>query len=302
MDMRFVAKVPDLTRWGTIRSIRHDIPRPHQCTVLDINIRSGSSGYSMVIKDIAQVIAFSRLNDGWFATWEQAIAKKITLTELQKKAISAALSKGICKSGSDPVKQKPTWIDKDFKGHLVEVILFCIRAYLGTIGPDKARVFIPIRPKANPRDNGIDLLEFCENSDKYYYIIWECKGTEIRINSAFNKAAKQLSEYGNTAYQNFMESYLELSQHETVLQDPERVSFVSGMPDDFYGATPAECKRIGGVVCSQLPFDQSEVESFAGKISTSTFATHINCQVVNITVENFMQFRSDIYDTLWNIY
>jgi hypothetical protein len=236
MDSFFVAQVPDLSRWGTLGSGRQNTPRPYMSRTLDITLLRGTPEYANVVNGVARSIATARLDNHYLHLWDEATAGKGELSENDQLVLTQALSRGICSSGARRPGEVPQCNDDNFKGHLVEVMLFCLRVYLANRGNVHPHVFEPPRPKVNPATPGIDLLEVGETTNGFYFQIWECKGTDSDAGAALRHAAIQLCATDGTAYQGFMEAYCCLQMSDVLRSNDSLAQFISEMPRMFYAA------------------------------------------------------------------
>jgi len=224
------------------------------------------------------------------------------LSKKNRIIIARALARGTCRSGSNWRCGIPVCNDDHFLGHMVEVLLFCLRIYLAKNGHVHPHIFEPPRPKASSATPGIDLLEVGETGSGYYFLIWECKGTDGAVKAALVEAANQLSGSDSTAYQSFMEAYRCLQGSELLRADRPLATFVSEMPRRFYASPAHSSKRLGGAVGTGSNYTTSCVRSFPRKIDDSVSNSHAHCQVVIIKIVDFSQFREDVFRHLWNIY
>lgn len=304
MDTLFVSKVPDLAKWGQIRLEKHDKPRPHMCSLLEITVSRQDSNYDKILHEMSLSIASARLSQGLLGLWESAVQGKVRLAKIPQTAISRALRRGICRTNTGDPKKAPECNDEHFKGHLVEVLLYCLRVYLAK---DKKRkeyplVFEPARPKAISASPGIDLLEVGMTTNGHYFHIWECKGTDGNVQAALVKAATQLCDSEGTASQGFMEAHRSLIDSSIVKGDARLAQFIRTMPRKFFFSPPDTAKRVGGVVGTGSKYVQTCTDSFSKKVGGAVGKDHIHCQAVFMSIVNFPQFRNDVFDHLWNIF
>jgi hypothetical protein len=301
MDALFSAKVPDIPSRGSLKSKRPDTPIPHYYRTLEFTLAQGTAEYSYLVYDMALAIACARLNHSYLRLWQNAVTGKRRLSNVDRQAIAYALARGICHSGYSGLNKPPKCNDDNFKGHIIEVLLFCLRVYLHRKGNAKPIIFVPSKPKANPASGGIDLLEIGETKDSHYFQIWECKGTDGSVTASFTQAAVQLCSSNGTAYQSFMEAYRCLLEGDVPKSDGSLKAFIEEMPRRFYGSPPHRSKRLGGVVGSGSNYKSSCCHSFLNKINGSITNGHYNCQTVIIRIADFPQFREDVFNYLWNI-
>lgn len=301
MDTIFVTNVPDIPSRGSLLSKQSDTPIPHAYRTLEFTVALGTVEYLVWVHDMALAIACARLDSHYLSLWEGAVTGKQALSENDKKAIAYALARGICHSGYGGPGCPPKCNDDNFKGHMVEVLLFCLRVHLCRKGVARSIIFVPGKPKANPASGGIDLLEIGKTKESYYFQIWECKGTDGSVTASFTEAAGQLCSSSGTAYQGFMEAHRCLLESEVLKTDGHLKTFVREMPRRFYGSPPHKSKRLGGVVGSGSNYRNSCWHPFLNKINGSITNSHYNCQTVVIKITNFPQFRKDVFSYLWNI-
>jgi len=300
MDALFTANVPDIPKSGSLKYEQADVPIPHSYRTLEFIIVPGTAQYSHLVHDMALAIACARLNQNYLHLWQRAVTGKQGLSRNNKQAIAYALARGICHSGYSGPNKPPKCNDDNFKGHVVEVLLFCLRVYLYRKGHARPLIFVPGKPKANPASGGIDLLEIGKTQHSYYFQIWECKGTDRSITASFTKAADQLCSSNGTAYQSFMEAHRCLLENDALETDGHLKTFAREMPRRFYGS-PHKSKRLGGVVGSGSNYRNSCWHPFLNKVNESVVNGHSNCQTVVIRIVNFPQFRKDVFNYLWNI-
>lgn len=300
MDRVFLANIPDISRWGTLKTTTSIQPRQHTYHTLMVTVNSSAASYRNVVNEMAVLIAAARLSQEYLSLWSNAVARRVTLTEEDRKLIGRALARGTCRSRSDWQHSIPPCNDDHFKGHLVEVLLFCIRIYLDRNGTSDIRIFQPPIPKMNSATGGIDLLEVGQISSDYYFHVWECKGTDTDLVAAFGEAAAQLCASDGTAHQGFMEAHRCILARN--LRDRPLVQFIRDMPRKFYCTPAHNSKRLGGAVGTGLSFNTKNIEDFSRKIGVSATNTHANCQAIIVRIIDFPQFRKDVYQYLWNIY
>ena len=301
MDALFSANVPDIPSRGSLKSKRSHLPIPHSYRTLEFIVARGTAQYSHLVHDMAVAIACARLDPNYLRLWQIAVTGTQSLSKNDRQAIAYALARGICHSGYGGLGKPPKCNDDNFKGHIVEVLLFCLRVYLHRKGHASPLIFVPGKPKANPASSGIDLLEIGETRYSYYFQIWECKGTDGSITASFTEAAEQLCSSSGTAYQGFMEAHRCLLESDLLKTDGRLKTFVGEMPRRFYGSPPHNSKRLGGVVGSGSNYRDSCCHPFLNKINGSITNGHYNCQTVVIRIANFPQFREDVFNYLWNI-
>jgi hypothetical protein len=304
MDPVFVANVPDISSWGTFHIQKHNSPRKYMSGFLDITLKPGAPLYEKVLHDIAKAITSSRLKGTELSLWESAVLGSAKLSDENRNIIAAALARGITESDRDWSKKRPRWSEDHFKGHLVEVLLYCLRCNAGCTGGLKPIVFQPSRPKIMSGTPGIDLLEVGKVGGKYYFQIWECKGTDGEAKPALSAAGKQLTEMKETAYQGFMEAYRSLIENPIISKDTSLNAFITDLPHLFYRATipPPDAKGLAGIVGTGSNADSSHTEIFAAVVGGAVAGHHVNCNAVIIKIDNFSKFRKDLYNHLWNIY
>lgn len=107
MDTLFVTNVPDLSKWGTLRSVSSDTPRPYLCRTLDITIQQSTPEYTKMIYEVARSIASARLDSYYLNLWDEATARKTSLSKDDQSALTQALARGICSSGTHRAGQIP---------------------------------------------------------------------------------------------------------------------------------------------------------------------------------------------------
>lgn len=301
MDSFFAAHVPDISQWGTLKLETLKGSRKYLCKKLSISISSSSPNYADVVHEIARSIASARLRERELRLWEEAVLFSENLNADDQEVIARAITRGICKSGSDWRLGVPTWNDDNFKGHLVEVLLFSLQIFLSSGTGNKIHIFEPSRPKAMTATGGIDLLEVGEYKGEYYFHVWECKGTDVDIRGAYSDAAKQLVSSTGTAYQGFMEAYRSLQSTDTITHNSSLMSFIDDMPKIFYGSTHPQ-QRLGAVVASGPTITSTDSQGFARLVGSTVSDDYHHCQVIVIQINDFPQFRRDVYQHLWNIY
>ncbi len=103
-----------------------DDPRRYTCRTLQVHIRDDSDNYREIVHGMARAIASVRLREPFFRLWENAVQQTKTLKDQDRVIIARALARGICISGYDVTVSTPQYNDTNFKGHIVEVLLFCI--------------------------------------------------------------------------------------------------------------------------------------------------------------------------------
>ncbi len=302
MDALFVANVPDISQWGTLRLDRYDTPRPHLCRTLEITLCRGSSDYMRIVHEVARSIASARLDAHYLDLWDKAALLKEKLSKKNRMIIARALARGTCRSGDNWRCGNPVCNDNHFLGHIVEVLLYCLRIYLAKNDRVHPRIFEPPRPKASSVTPGIDLLEVGETNSGYYFLTWECKGTDGDVRVALVEAASQLCESDSTAHRSFMEAYRCLQGSDFLKDDSSLAAFVSEMPRRFYESPPHSSKRLGGVVGTGSNYTTSGISSFSKEIDNSVVSGHAHCQVVIIKIADFHKFREDVFQGLWNIF
>jgi hypothetical protein len=301
MDTIFVTNVPNIPSRGSLTSTQSDTPIPHTYRTLEFTVAPGAVEYPDWVHDMALAIACARLDSHYLSLWEGAVTGKQALSEDDKKAIAYALARGICHSGYGGPGYPPKCNDDNLKGHMVEVLLFCLRVHFRRKGVASPIIFVPGKPKANPASGGIDLLEIGETKESYYFQIWECKGTDGSVTASFTEAADQLCSSSGTAYQSFMEAHRCLLDSEVLKADERLKDFAREMPHRFYGSIPHKSKRLGGVVGSGSNYKNSCWHPFLNKINGTITTGHSNCQTVIIRIANFPQFREDVFNDLWSI-
>lgn len=299
MDSLFVANVPDLSQWSTLHTRRYNHPRPYLCRTLEFTIQEGSPRYMDNVHEMARSIASARLDSHYLHLWNRAVRRLARLTSTDRIVIARALARGICRSGSDWRRGVPQCNDDHFKGHIVEMLLFCLRVYLMRNGGAHPCLFEPPRPKASSATGGIDLLELGKTRDGYYFQVWECKGTDGGVSGALVTAANQLCASDSTAYQSFMEAHRSLQVN---YLSNALANFVREMPRRFYESPPHRSKRLGGAVATGSNYMASDTQSFARTVDGLVTNGHVHCHVVIVKIANFPRFREDVYQHLWNIY
>jgi hypothetical protein len=247
LDALFVANVPDLSTWGTIRGSNIDTPRKYLFRLLDISIQACTNNYATIVHEISRCIASARLDSLHLQVWENAVSGTTKMLPNQRTVISRAIARGICAAGTVAPTAVPVSNDNNFKGHIVEVIHFCLRTYLSRAGTAHPLIFEPPRPKASPSTPGIDLLEIGGANGHYYFTVWECKGTDGLVNRVLGDAGIQLCHTEGTAMQGFMEAYRSLQTNPLLARDNGLSLFVNNMPRLFYATLPTDAKRVGGV-------------------------------------------------------
>jgi hypothetical protein len=301
MDSFFATHVPDISQWGALKMETLKGSRKYLCKSLNISISAGSPNYSDVVHEIARSIASARLRERELRLWEEAVLFSENLSVDDQEVIARAITRGICKSGSDWRLGVPTWNEDNFKGHLVEVLLFSLQIFLSSGSGNKLHIFEPTRPKAMTASGGIDLLEVGEHKGEYYFQVWECKGTDVSVRGAYSDAAKQLVLSTGTAYQSFMEAHRSLQITDTIARNSALMSFISEMPKIFYGSNYPQ-KRLGAVVASGPAITSTDSQGFVGMVGSTVSDDYHHCQVIMIQINDFPQFRKDAYQHLWNIY
>jgi hypothetical protein len=301
MDALFTANVPDIPKGGSLKYKRLDVPIPHSYRTLEFIVAPRTPQYSRLVHDMALAIACARLNQNCLRLWQRAVMGTQKLSEVDRQAIAYALARGICHSGYAGPDKPPKCNDDNFKGHIVEVLLFCLRVYLHKMGNASPIIFVPGKPKANPASGGIDLLEIGETKGSYYFQLWECKGTDSSVTASLTQAAEQLCSPSGTAYQSFMEAYRCLLERDACKSDQPLKAFIGEMPRRFYGSPPHRSKRVGGVVGSGSDYTESCCHRFLERVNGLIINGHNNCQLVVIKIVNFPQFRKDVFSHLWNI-
>ena len=301
MDSFFATHVPDISRWGDLKVEPLTGSRSYLCKRLKISISSSSPNYSDVIHEIARAIASARLRERELRLWEEAVLFSEDLSATDQEIIARALKRGICKSDSDWRLGVPLWNEEHFKGHLVEVLLFILQIFLSSSVGNTIHIFEPPRPKPMTATGGIDLLEVGEYKGKYYFHVWECKGTDADVRGAYSDAARQLVSPGGTAYQAFMESHRSLQVTDTITSNSPLMDFIREMPKIFYGGTHSQ-QQVGAVVASGLPITPTDSQGFARIVGSTVSSDYHHCQVMVIQIQDFPRFRKDVYQHLWNIY
>ena len=251
---------------------------------------------------MARSIASARLDSSQLTSWEQAVNRQLALSILDRRAIGYALARGTCERGSDWAGGAPTRQDDHFKGHLVEVLLFCLRATLSNGTGLHLRICEPSRPKALSTTPGIDLLEVGETGSGYYFQLWECKGTDGGVATPLRQAAAQLCDEDDTAYQGFMEAYRCIQDSPALAQDTALSQFVHDMPGIFYDPTPQAQKKIGAVVGTGAHCTAEDARSFPRRVATSVAGMASACHVMLIRIQDFPRFREDVFQRLWHIF
>jgi hypothetical protein len=301
MDALFAANVPDLSAWGTFVHVKRSTPRKHLHRSLDISVQASAPNYQQIIHELSRCIASARLDIQYLQLWENAVNGTIHLSTNDQSLIARALARGICAAGTVTPTSIPVCNDDHFKGHLVEVIHYCIRIFLLNTGKAHPLIFEPSLPKASPTIPGIDLLEVGGIDGRFHFFVWECKGTDASAVTALNKAAAQLCSPEGTAQQSFMEAYRCLQTADILNHDHNLAQFVAEMPRAFYDASANEAKRFGGMVGTSMGSPVS-VTSFVGGVGDSVSDSHQHCQVVVVRIKDFDQFRRDVFGHLWNIF
>lgn len=301
MDSFFATHVPDISLWGTLKTEPLTGSRNYLCKRLNISISPSSPNYSDVVHEVARSIASARLRERELRLWEEAVLFSETLRADDQEVIARAVTRGICKSGSDWRLGVPTWNEDHFKGHLVEVLLFSLQIFLSSGLGNKLHIFEPARPKAVTATGGIDLLEVGEHKGEYYFHVWECKGTDVDVRGAYSDAAKQLVSPTGTAYQGFMEAYRSLQITDTIASNTSLMNFIRAMPKIFYASSHPQ-KRLGAVVASGPTITSADLQGFARVVGSTVSGDYHHCQVIVIQINDFPQFRKDVYQHLWNIY
>lgn len=157
--------------------------------------------------------------------------------------------RGISESGKDWTDGPPKVNLEAFKGHVAEVLHYCVRVNLQQRGVAHPIHYEPPRPKESAATPGIDLLEIGGNQEKFYFTVWECKGTETADpGDRFYNAACQLVDENGTALNSFMESHRVLQEAEIAGENDELADFIREMPRIFYSTPPKRKKRLGGMV------------------------------------------------------
>ena len=302
MDSLFVTNVPDISKWGVLERYKYDLPRPHLCRTLRITVQPGMKRYGDNVHQMARSIASARLGKEKLELWEAASSGTKKPSALELEPIARALARGICRKGCNYLGGDPKCNDDHFKGHMIEVLLYCLRTYLSGQGMAEILVFEPPRPKARSADGGIDLLEVGKLSSGYYFQVWECKGTDDSVGTALSSAARQLCDHNGTAYQSFMEAHRSLQENSIVRSNENIAKFVSAMIRMFYDTVPHESKRIGAVVGSGSNYQASFAAGFAAKVGDSIANKHPHCQAAFVTIADFPRFREDVFKELWNIF
>ena len=301
MDELFVANIPDLAQWGELKSYLQDEPRPHLCTTLEVTVDQSSPQYDRIVQEMAVSIASARLPRHYLDIWKNKVSSQRELSPEDRLLIARALARGICHLNNSSQHETPTCTEEHFKGHIVEVLLYCLRVYVRNNGNDKPCIFQPPFPKATPTTGGIDLLEIGETEGEFYFHIWECKGTDGSVISAFRIAAKHLCDPESTSYQSFMETYRCLIENDLLRTNDSLNDYVVDMPRKFYSPSPDSSKRLGATIGTGSNYTLSCTHSFSEKIGDSVGSGHINCQTVIIKIIDFPQFRQDVFQYLWNI-
>lgn len=302
MDTVFVTNVPDLATWGNYSSTTPHQPRRHTADCLDVNIARNAQGYSPIVHGVARSIASGRLTADDLTRWERAVQGQHSLTVAERTIIARALARGIVQSGANPVPGRPPINTDHFKGHVVEVILFCMRVHLHRAGTVHPVLFQPRKPKACSASGGIDLLEVGQSAGNFYLHIWECKGTENDAGTAFTQAARQLCKATGTAYQSFMEAHRALQDSPEVQANAALDAFVNQMPHLFYDHPPRPEKRLGGVVGCHRTGCLTDTACFAAAVANSADGPHPNCHALVVRFADFPTFLTDLYARLWSIY
>lgn len=301
MDSLFVGHVPDFSKWGYIKSQKLDTPRPHYLHELEISITEKSPIYNDIIHEFATAIMSARLSAYYLKIWKEKVQGIRQLSPEEMEIIAIALARGICKSKSKSAwrKGKPDCNEDHFKGHIVEVLLYCLRIFLSKKDESELLVFEPPIPKASSATGGIDLMEI-GRKENFYFHIWESKGTDNEIGGPLQQAAGQLCLENQTVYNGFMEAYRNI-QGMIESDDTDLANFIKDLPRLFF-SSDNNYKRLGGLVCTKIKYELEETEGFLEIIGNSVYKDCENCQVIIIKIENFPQFREDLYDHLWNIY
>lgn len=293
--------VPDISGWGAIKIEPIAGSRKYLCKRLNITISTSSSNYWDVVHEIARSIASARLRERELRLWEEAVLFSESISAEDQEAIARAITRGICKSGSDWRSGVPIWNEDNFKGHLVEVLLFSLQIFLASTTGSKLHILEPPRPKAMTATGGIDLLEVGEYKGDYYFHVWECKGTDVDVRGAYSDAAKQLVTSTGTANQAFMEAYRSLQITDSILRNSSLMNFIRKMPRIFYASCHPQ-KRLGAVVASGPSITSKDSQVFARLVGSTVSDDYHHCQVIVIQIDDFPQFRKDVYQHLWNIY
>lgn len=302
MDELFAANIPDLAQWGELNSRLQDAPRPHRCNILEVTIAQNSPRYNRIVQEMAVSIASARLDRHYLDIWKHKVIDNQELSSEDRLLIVKALSRGVCHQSNSDQQETPTCNEEHFKAHIAEVLLYCLRIYIGNHGNDKPLMFQPPFPKATPTTSGIDLLEVGKAEDEFYFHIWECKGTDGSVTTAFRAAAKQLCDPESTSYQSFMETHRCLIENDLLNTDDSINDYVASMPRKFYSPSPDNSKRLGATVGTGSNYTLSCTHSFSEKIGDSVINDHTNCQAIIVKIINFPQFRQDVFNYLWNIY
>ncbi len=302
MDKLFISKVPDLSSWGKVIIEKVDEPRAHLCRILEVSIPSEIKPYPTIVHEMALAVASARLAEDLLNAWEDRVVKGLALSGDICTAIAHALARGVCASGCEYLKGNPIQNDEHFKGHLSEVLLYCMRVHVAACGEVSPVIFEPPRPKASSATGGIDLLEVGQSDGSYYFHVWECKGTDGNVRDVLTSAADQLIGPDSTAYQGFMEAHRCMIENK-IMGDMEELSkFVDDMPRVFYSDTAVDSKRVGGIVGSGSSFKKSFSKGFSKKIGDAVVDNHKNCETVVVRIVDFTQFRKDVFNCLWNIF
>ncbi len=302
MDSVFTDNVPDLTSWGQHTRTTPAAPRSHTVDLLDITITNTASSYGQTVHDLARVIASSRLQPDDLDRWENTVSGVGKMRRVRREPVARALARGIVRSGSNPVTAAPPWNAKNFKGHVVEVVLYCIRVHLGRTGLARPVLFQPRKPKAASASPGIDLLEIGSLDQGFYFHVWECKGTKTAVSSSFNEAAGQLCAADGTAYQSFMEAHRALQDSPEIEDVPGLAAFVRDMPRMFYGTPAASEKRLGGAVGCDGGGNSAHTTYFAAAVAENAHRGQQNCHAVIVRFAAFSVLLTDVYQRLWSIY
>jgi len=303
VDQLFVNNVPDILSWGNYQSSISAQPRHHIRRTIVINIHEGDQNYQSILNDLAKAIASARLSKPYLEKWELATFEEESCSPEDREIIARALKRGISESGADWRVGAPRMNLEAFKGHVAEVLHYCVLVNLLNRNIAHPIHFEPPRPKESSGTSGIDLLEIGGADEQFYFTVWECKGTDtINPGNRFYNAACQLVDEDGTALNSFMESHRVLQEAQIFGGNDELRDFIREMPRTFYSSPPKREKRLGGVICSHHPHSDRGIDRFPRKIDDHVFNRRHNCQAIAIHINDFTTFREDLYRTLWNIY
>ena len=303
MDHLFINNVPDVLSWGNYHSENLTDPRRYKRRTLTITVHAGDDNYQEILNDLALAIASARLSEQELEIWRLAAFEEQPCSQEDREIIARALKRGISASGENWTDGPPRVNLEAFKGHVAEVLHYCVRVNLQQRGVVHPIHYEPPRPKENAGTPGIDLLEIGGNKEKFYFTVWECKGTETADpGDRFYNAACQLVDEDGTALNSFMESHRVLQEAEIAGENDELTDFIREMPRIFYSTPPKKEKRLGGMVCSHHPHTDGGINRFSRKIDGQAYNRCYNCQAIAIHINDFKTFREDLYRTVWNIY